>query len=81
MLFALASYRSASLPGMAGVLVAAAVGYSHMIWWVPVNHPLHSELHLGALQLAYADAYVLVGLAALLAAAIGRSAGRESAGG
>jgi len=36
-----------------------------MIWWVPVNHPPHSELHLNPLQLAYADAYVLIGLGAL----------------
>ena len=69
MLFALASYRRASLVGIAGALLVAAIGYSHMIWWVPVNHPRHSELHLGALQLAYANSYVLVGLAALLAAA------------
>ena len=70
MLFALASYRRASLAGVAGTLLVAAIGCSHMIWWVPVNHPRHSELHLGALQLGYADSYVLVGLAALLAAAI-----------
>jgi alpha-1,2-mannosyltransferase len=70
MLLALASYRSRALAGVAGALLVAAIGYSHMIWWVPVNHPRHSELHLGGLQLAYADSYVLVGLAALLAAAI-----------
>jgi len=70
MLFALGSYRRGSLAGVAGALLVAAIGYSHMIWWVPVNHPRHSELHLGGLQLAFADSYVLVGLAALLAAAI-----------
>ncbi len=59
-------------PWLAGVLaaaLAAAVGYSHMIWWVPVNHPRHSELHLAPLQLVYADAYVLLGLCALAAVA------------
>jgi hypothetical protein len=40
-----------------------------MIWWVPVNHPPHSELHLDPLQLVYADGYVLLGLAALAAVA------------
>jgi len=40
-----------------------------VIWWVPVNHPPHSELHLDALQLIYADAYVLVAVLVLALAA------------
>ena len=32
---------------------------------MPVNHPPHSELHLDALQLIYADAYVLVAVLVL----------------
>jgi alpha-1,2-mannosyltransferase len=59
-------------PSAAGGLLfalALAVGLSHVIWWVPVNHPPHSELHLGALQLIWADAYVMVGALALAGAA------------
>jgi alpha-1,2-mannosyltransferase len=55
--------------GLAFAGLAALIGYSHMIWWVPVNHPAHSELHLDPLQLIYADAYVLLGIGALAAAA------------
>jgi alpha-1,2-mannosyltransferase len=51
--------------GVASVAFAAAIGYSHVIWWVPINHPLHSELHLDLPQILYADAYVLLGLGAL----------------
>jgi hypothetical protein len=43
-----------------------------VIWWVPINHPLHSELHLDALQLLFADAYVLVALMALVGVAVAR---------
>jgi hypothetical protein len=35
-----------------------------------VNHPPHSELHLDAAQLIFADAYVLLGLAALALTAV-----------
>ena len=67
MLFALGAYRRAWGAGLAAAGIAATVGYAHMIWWVPVNHPRHSELRLDALQLVFADAYVLVGLVALAA--------------
>lgn len=58
-----------------GVLLAATsvvvlVALLHVIWWVPVNRPRHSELHLGAAQLLYADAYVLMALLALALAGV-----------
>jgi len=65
LLFAMNALRERWLAGAAGAALAAVIGYSHMIWWVPVNHPAHSELHLNLLQLVYADGYVLLGLAAL----------------
>ena len=55
--------------GLLACAAIAAVGLSHVIWWVPVNHPPHSELHLDALQLIYADAYVLVAVLVLALAA------------
>jgi hypothetical protein len=64
-LFAVNASRQQWRAGIAGAALAAAIGYSHMIWWVPVNHPRHSELHLDLVQLVYADAYVLFGLGAL----------------
>jgi alpha-1,2-mannosyltransferase len=69
MLFALAAYRRGSIAGLVCAGAAAVVGYSHMIWWVPVNHPRHSELRLDSLQLVYADSYVLLALLALAATA------------
>jgi alpha-1,2-mannosyltransferase len=69
MLFALAAYRRGSIAGLLCAGAAAGVGYSQMIWWVPVNHPRHSELRLDPLQLVYADAYVLLALLALAATA------------
>jgi alpha-1,2-mannosyltransferase len=65
LLLAVNALRRPWLAGMAAAALAAVVGYSHVIWWVPVNHPRHSELHLDLPQLFYADAYVLLGLAAL----------------
>jgi len=68
--------------GAIGVALAVGIGFSHMIWWVPVNHPRHSELHLGPLQLIYSDSYVLLGLAAIAVAAITlRSEKREAGAG
>jgi alpha-1,2-mannosyltransferase len=69
MLFALAAYRRGWIAGLLCAGAAAVVGYSHMIWWVPVNHPRHSELRLDSLQLVYADSYVLLALLALAATA------------
>jgi hypothetical protein len=60
----------------------AIVAFSHVIWWVPINHPAHSELHLDPLQLIGADAYVLIGLIALAALALaGRQGVRRGARG
>jgi alpha-1,2-mannosyltransferase len=67
LLFAIAAYRRRWIAGLLFAGAAAVVGYSHMIWWVPVNHPRHSELRLDPLQLVFADAYVLLALLALVA--------------
>jgi len=69
LLFALGAWRVGSRTRLTAVAMAIALGCSHVIWWVPVNHPRHSELHLDAGQLVFADAYVLLGLAALVLAA------------
>ena len=69
LLFAVDAVRRRWLAGIGAVTLAVLVGYSHVIWWVPVNHPRHSELHLDPVQLLFADAYVLLGLAALVAVA------------
>jgi hypothetical protein len=69
LLSALGAWRLRSRARSTAVALAIAVGCSHVIWWVPVNHPRHSELHLDAGQLVFADAYVLLGLTALVLAA------------
>src|SRR5207302_1726265 len=55
-------------------LLVSPVSWSHH--WVLANHPPHSELHLDALHLIYADAYVLV--AALVLALAASSAARRA---
>jgi len=79
LLFALGAYRRASTASLTAAGVAAIVAFSHMIWWVPVNRPLHSELRLDDLQLLFADAYVLVGLCALTVTAWRASSRRRGA--
>jgi alpha-1,2-mannosyltransferase len=84
LLLALGAYRQASIVRLAASGAIAIVAASHMIWWVPIDRPPHSELHLDAVQLVYANAYVLIGLAALAVAAwqaLGRRARSPSAGG
>jgi hypothetical protein len=76
---ALGAYRKGSIAGLAASAAAATLALSHVIWWVPVNRPRHSELHLGSLQLLYADAYVLAGLGALAAAGSGWLVARRNA--
>jgi hypothetical protein len=85
LLLALAARRRRALAALLACALAAVLAYAHVIWWVPIDHPLHSELHLNALQLVFADAYVLlafatIALAALLAAraAIARAAASAS---
>jgi len=78
LLLAVWAHREASRAGLAACAAIAFVAYSHMIWWVPVNHPRHSELHLDAPQTLFADAYVLVGLAALAVALALARRGRRS---
>ncbi len=77
--FALGAYRRRSIAALAGSGALAIIACSHMIWWVPINRPPHSELHLDPLQLVYADAYVLAGLGALALAAQSSLAARRSA--
>lgn len=60
--------RSVALLLAAGAIVVIAL--VHVIWWVPVNHPRHSELHLDALQLVYSNAYVAIALIALAGASL-----------
>jgi hypothetical protein len=76
LLLAWSALRALSGAVLVACAAIAAVGLSHMIWWVPVNRPPHSELHLDALQLIYADAYVLVAIVILALAAA--SAARRS---
>jgi alpha-1,2-mannosyltransferase len=71
-LFALDARRRGSSAVLGACGLAAVLAYAHVIWWVPINHPLHSELHLNALQLLFADAYVLVALTALVGMAVAR---------
>jgi alpha-1,2-mannosyltransferase len=77
LLFALEAWRMRSRARLTAAALAFAVGCSHVIWWVPIDHPLHSELHLDALQLAFADSYVLIGIAALVATAVPDAAPRS----
>jgi len=65
-LFALGAWVRRSAAGLAISGLVTAIGLSHVIWWVPVNHPAHSELHLDPLQLIYSNLYVIIGVAALL---------------
>jgi alpha-1,2-mannosyltransferase len=76
LLMGISAWRAASMLGLFACAAVSAVGLSQVIWWVPVNHPRHSELHLNALQLIYADAYVLIAL--LLLAIAARSSARRA---
>jgi alpha-1,2-mannosyltransferase len=78
MLLALGAWRGRSPAVLAATGAVALVALAHMIWWVPVNRPRHSELHLGVPQLLYADAYVLI--AVIVLAASGLSAARGGRG-
>lgn len=68
-LLALDARRRGSRVGLIVCALAALAAYAHVTWWVPIDHPPHSELHLGALQLVFADGYVIVGLVVLAVAA------------
>ena len=71
--FTLRAYRRRQRVVLAAGAGAVAVACSHMIWWVPIGQHRHAELHLDAIQLLWADAYVLCAFAALalaLAAAV-----------
>jgi alpha-1,2-mannosyltransferase len=69
LLFAVEAHRRGSRRAMAAAATIAAIACSHIIWFVPVDEPLHSELHLDPRQLLYADAYVMLALIALAASA------------
>ena len=60
--------RLAIVAGTAAAAALAAIGWSQIIWQVPIGQGRHAELHLDARQLVYADAYVLAGLAVLAVA-------------
>ncbi len=64
-----------------GVAVLAAIGWSRIIWQVPIGQGRHAELHLNPVQLIYADAYVLAGLAVLAVAAAVAVKAAAAAGG
>jgi alpha-1,2-mannosyltransferase len=81
MLFALEASRRRSRAALAGAGAVAIVALVHMIWWVPVDRPRHSELRLDALQLLYSDAYVLIAMLALGAAGVSALRARLSAAG
>jgi hypothetical protein len=68
-LLGLDAVRLRSTRWMLACAAVIVVGASHLIWWVPVNRPPHSELRLDAVQLALADSYVLIALLALALAA------------
>jgi alpha-1,2-mannosyltransferase len=70
MLFALDASRRRARAALAAAAAVAIVAIAHVIWWVPVNRPRHSELRLDALQLVYSDAYVLLAMLALAAAGV-----------
>jgi alpha-1,2-mannosyltransferase len=82
MLFAIDARRRRSALALLAAAAAAVLALIHVTWWVPVNRPRHSELHLGALQLIYSNAYVgiaLVGLAAGSVSALRSRRARSSA--
>ena len=70
MLFALEAARRRSRGALAAAAAVAILALVHIIWWVPVNRPRHSELHLNGLQLVYSDAYVVVAMVAIAAAGV-----------
>jgi hypothetical protein len=72
MLLAIGAWHRRAPVVLGAAAAVAIVALVHMIWWVPVNRPRHSELHLNLMQLLYADAYVAIAILAL--AAVGASA-------
>jgi alpha-1,2-mannosyltransferase len=70
MLLATDAWRRRAPVVLAAAVAVAVVALVHMIWWVPVNRPRHSELHLDLIQLLYADAYVAIAILALAAAGV-----------
>jgi alpha-1,2-mannosyltransferase len=70
LLFTIDASRWRSRAALAAAGAVTIVALTHVIWWVPVNRPRHSELHLDALQLVYSDAYVLIAIMAVAAAGV-----------
>jgi alpha-1,2-mannosyltransferase len=70
MLLAIDARRRRSAVAFLAAAAVAVLALIHVTWWVPVNRPRHSELHLGALQLIYSNAYVAIALIALAAASV-----------
>jgi hypothetical protein len=63
------AYRRRSALGLAAAAAATALACSGIISSVPIGQHRHAELHLDGAQLLRADAYVIVGLAFLVASA------------
>jgi alpha-1,2-mannosyltransferase len=76
MLLAVGAWRRRAPVVLGAAAAVAIVALLHMIWWVPVNRPRHSELHLSLIQLLYANAYVAIGVLALAAAGVSALRGR-----
>ncbi len=78
-LVGVSAWRSRSTRMLAAVAAAAAIGWSRIIWHVPIGLGRHAELHLDPRQLFFADAYVVVGLTVLAIAGVGTVAGLGAA--
>jgi alpha-1,2-mannosyltransferase len=76
MLLAMDAWRRRAPVVLGAAAAVAIVALLHMIWWVPVNRPRHSELHLNLIQILYADAYVAIAILALAAAGVSALRGR-----
>ena len=68
------AWRTRSAPALTALVAVAAAAWAAIIWQVPNGGSGHPELHLHAVQLVAADAYVLAGLMVLAVAAAGELA-------
>jgi hypothetical protein len=65
LLYGVRARHRRSFAGLAVAAAFAAIGFSRVIWWVPIGQHRHAELHLAGAQLLFANAYVLIALLAL----------------
>ena len=68
LVLAVSAWRSRSAWLITATMALAVIGWSRLIWQVPIGQGQHAELHLDPLQLGYSDAYVAAGLAVLAVA-------------